>query len=71
MDVGSIPGCILGLMSGKLASSTNDFLVVRSVEKHWLKQHAVIFITNKVILQNYKLFLLIIILTFYLSVVHH
>jgi hypothetical protein len=58
-------------MSGKLASSTNDFLVVRSVEKHWLKQHAVIFITNKVILQNYKLFLLIIILTFYLSVVHH
>ena len=54
MDVGSIPGCLPGLMSGKLASSTNDFLVVRSVEKHWLKQREGIFITNKVIQQNSK-----------------
>ena len=54
MDVSSIPGCLLGLMSGKLASSTND-LVLRSVEKHWLKQHVGIVIINKVIQQNCNL----------------
>ncbi len=54
MDVSSKPGCNLVLMSGKLASSTND-LVLRSVEKHWLKQHVGNVIISKVFEQNYNL----------------